>query len=79
MTITLPSETLAATNLDEKEIKTELAIALYSLNKLTLVQAAELAETGFFEFQELLKNRAIPQHYSEDDLVADQATIAILS
>jgi len=51
MTITLPGETLASRNLGEKEIKQELAVALYSLNRLTLVQAADLAETGFFEFQ----------------------------
>lgn len=78
MTITLPDEPLAGKDLGEAEIKLELALSLYALRKLSLIQAADLAGLDFFEFQRLMKDRGIPQHYSQEDFAADQATIAAL-
>jgi predicted HTH domain antitoxin len=79
MTTTLPNDTLAANSLGEKEIKQELALTLYSRRSLTLIQAADLADTGFFEFQQLLRERSIPQHYSLEDLAADKLTLGKIS
>ena len=57
--------------LTESEVKLELALSLYAARKITLVQAADLAGTGLFDFQACLRDRQIPQHYDEKDLDQD--------
>jgi predicted HTH domain antitoxin len=66
MTLTLPE-----TKFSEGELKQELALSLYIARKVTLIQAADIAGVGFFEFQGLLKDRQIPQHYGVEDLEQD--------
>lgn len=66
MTLTLPE-----TKFTESELKQELGISLYAARKVTLIQAADIAGVGFFEFQGLLKDRKIPQHYGIQDLEDD--------
>ena len=66
MTLTLPE-----TKFSEGELKQELALSLYAARKVTLIQAADIAGVGFFEFQGLLKDRQIPQHYGIQDLEDD--------
>ncbi|MGH7950873.1 MAG: UPF0175 family protein [Limisphaerales bacterium] len=66
MTLTLPE-----TKFSESELKQELALSLYAARKVTLIQAADIAGVGFFEFQGLLKDRKIPQHYDIEDLEQD--------
>jgi predicted HTH domain antitoxin len=70
MTLTLPE-----TKFSEGELKQELALSLYAANKVTLIQAVHIAGIGFFEFQELLKERKIPQHYDVEDFEQDMRTI----
>lgn len=55
----------------ESELKQELALSLYAARKVTLIQAADIAGVGFFEFQGWLKNRQISQHYGVQDLADD--------
>ena len=45
MTLTLPE-----TKFSEGELKQELALSLYAACKVTLIQAADIAGVGFFEF-----------------------------
>jgi len=59
----------------EGEIKQELALSLYVAHKVTLIQAADIAGIGFFEFQGLLRDRKIPQHYGVKDLEDDMQTL----
>jgi predicted HTH domain antitoxin len=66
MTLTLPEMKMT-----EGELKQELALSLYGARKVTLVQAADIAGAGFFEFQGLLRDRKIPQHYGIEDLEQD--------
>ncbi|HXI70622.1 MAG TPA: UPF0175 family protein [Verrucomicrobiae bacterium] len=66
MTLTLPE-----TKFSESELKQELALSLYAARKVTLIQAVDIAGVGFFEFQGLLKERQIPQHYGLKDLEDD--------
>ena len=40
-----------------------------------VVQAADVAQVGLFEFQALLRDRRIPQHYDSADL--DQDMLAL--
>jgi predicted HTH domain antitoxin len=70
MTLTLPE-----TKFSESELKQELALSLYVARKVTLIQAADIAGVGFFEFQGLLKDRQIPQHYGIQDLEDDMRTL----
>jgi predicted HTH domain antitoxin len=74
MIIALPDDSLAAQQLSEAEIKIELALSLYAINRVTLIQAADMAGLDFFEFQEMLRIRD-----SEQDLESDQETLAALS
>ena len=55
----------------ERELKQELALSLYAAKKITLVQAADLAVLNLFDFQALLRDRQISQHYGESDLEQD--------
>jgi predicted HTH domain antitoxin len=66
MTLTLPDMKMT-----EHEVKEELALSLYAAGKMTLIQAADIAGVGFFEFQGLLRDRKIPQHYGVQDLEED--------
>jgi predicted HTH domain antitoxin len=70
MTLTLPQ-----TKFSESELKQELALSLYAACKVTLIQAADIAGVGFFEFQGLLKDRKIPQHYDIEDFEDDLCTL----
>ena len=70
MTLTLPEMKMS-----ESEVKAELAVSLYAARKVTLIQAADIAGVGFFEFQGLLKDRQIPQHYGVKDLEDDMRTM----
>ena len=73
MTLTLPEMKLT-----EREVKAELALSLYAARKITMVQAADIAGVGFFDFQGLLRERQIPQHYGERDLEDDLQVLADL-
>jgi predicted HTH domain antitoxin len=67
MTLTLPEDL----KMTERELKQELAMSLYATRKVTLVQATDVAGVGLFEFQAMLRDRQIPQHYDERDLEKD--------
>jgi predicted HTH domain antitoxin len=71
MTVTLPENIPALQNLTETEVKRELALSLYAAKRITLVQAADLSSLNLFDFQSLLRDRRIPQHYDETDLEKD--------
>lgn len=71
MLVTLPDHIPALERMSEQDLKRELAVALYTARKLTLVQATDVAGTNLFEFQTILRDRRIPQHYDETDLEQD--------
>lgn len=75
MVVTLPDHIPALQRMSEQEVKRELAMSLYAARKLTLVQAADLAQMSLFDFQVLLRDRRIPQHYDDADLEQDLATL----
>jgi predicted HTH domain antitoxin len=75
MTLNLPDNIPGLRQMSEAALKTELALALYAGRKLTLIQAADVAGVVFFEFQALLSDRRIPQHYDANDLEQDLLTI----
>jgi len=71
MTVTLPENIPALKKMTEVDVKRELALGLYVSRSITLIQAADLSALSFFDFQALLRDRRIPQHYDESDLEKD--------
>ena len=74
MRITFPDELLDATQMSEAELRQELAVLLFQRERLTLAQAARLADMDRLRFQHLLCSRGIVLHYDvtefEEDLRA---------
>ena len=64
ISIDFPSDILLALNESENElkqnIKISLAIRLYSLQKLTIGKAAQVAGVSRFEFETLLADHKVP-------------------
>ena len=75
MVLTLPDHIPALQRMSEQEVKLELALSLYAARKLTVVQAADLAQMSLFDFQALLRDRRVPQHYNEADLEQDMIAL----
>jgi predicted HTH domain antitoxin len=71
MPLTLPDELLQSTKLTEAELKAELALALFQQDRLTLGQAAALADLPQLDFQRLLASRRIPLHYGLEAMEQD--------
>jgi predicted HTH domain antitoxin len=71
MPLTLPDELLQSTKLTEAELKAELALALFQQDRLTLGQAAALADLPQLDFQRLLASRGIPLHYGLEAMEQD--------
>jgi len=71
----IPEEVRSAMRLPpreiERELKKELALALYQREVLSLGKARSLAGLTRWEFEELLGQRRIPRHYTEEDLGED--------
>lgn len=75
MSLTIPDEVMTASGLTADELRTELALALFARDRLTLAQAARLAGVLFLDFQRLLKARDIPIHYGVEEFEADLETL----
>ncbi len=71
----IPDDIIEATGMSEDEIKTEIAIHLFQLEKITLSQASRLAGLPRLQFQHLLSSRSIPIHYGIEDFERDVETI----
>jgi predicted HTH domain antitoxin len=54
-----------------RQLRIELACALYAQNRLGLGKAAELAGLDRFQMGDELARRNIPRHYTQDDLNSD--------
>jgi predicted HTH domain antitoxin len=53
------------------ELQKELALALYRRGVLSLGEASKLAGLSRWAFEELLGERGISRHYTEETLVED--------
>lgn len=76
--IEIPREVLHAARMTTVDIQRELAVHLFSEGKLSFGKARELAQMGFWEFQQLLASRRIPLHYDLAEYEEDMATLARL-
>ena len=55
----------------QRELRRELALALYERGVLSAGKARELAEMTRWQFHELLGQRRIARHYTDEDLAED--------
>jgi len=75
MPVTISDEVLTAAHISERELKEELALALFQKERLTLSQASRLAEVSQLTFQALLAERRIPIHYGVEEFREDLRAI----
>jgi predicted HTH domain antitoxin len=75
MDVTISDDMVRCAGLTEGELRTELAVALFQQERLTLGQASRLAGMGLDEFLRLLGSRKIPMHYAEAELEEDIRTL----
>jgi predicted HTH domain antitoxin len=75
MALTIPDEVLEAVRMTEEELRREIAVLLFSQERLTLAQAARLTRLTRVEFQRLLAAREIPIHYDVEDFRQDMSTL----
>ena len=70
-TLEIPQDILHATRMSPRELRLELAIALFQQEKLSFGKARELAELDFWTFQQILGSRGIHPHYDVAELEED--------
>lgn len=75
MNVTVPDELLRGVTLSPTDALRDLAIGLYVDNKVTLGQAAEIAQMTQTAFLKVLGTHRIPIHYGVEDLEADLRTM----
>jgi predicted HTH domain antitoxin len=73
--IDVPQEILESARITIPELKTEIAVWLYTQGRLSIGKARELASMSLWEFRHLLASRRISPHYTVDDLDGDLATL----
>jgi predicted HTH domain antitoxin len=75
MDLVISEDTLRAAHTSADELKQEIGVLLFSQDRLTLVQAAEVAEMSPFAFQRLLASREISPHYDAAEFEEDLETL----
>ncbi|HEX7240839.1 MAG TPA: UPF0175 family protein [Longimicrobiaceae bacterium] len=78
MSVTIPDEVLHSARMSAGELMQEIAVLLFQKDKLTLEQAARLAEMDRIDFQHLLASRRIEVHYGLEDFEQDLETLRSL-
>ena len=75
MDLVIPDTILQTAHVSAGELKREIAILLFQLDKLTLAQASKLADLPQITFQHVLAGRSITLHYDIDDFQQDLETL----
>jgi len=74
-TLEIPQDVMDSGRLNMDEVRRELAVLLYSMRRLSLGKARELAGMSLWEFRQTLGSRGVSPHYDEQDLENDVATL----
>jgi predicted HTH domain antitoxin len=74
----IPDEVLQAAHMSEAEMLQEIAVLLYTREKITLAQASRLAGLDRLQFQHLLASRRIPVSFGVQDFEQDLDTLRSL-
>ena len=75
----ISDDILESAHVSEAEVRSEVALALFARDRLTLAQAARLAELPQLDFQALLAGRKIPIHYDIAEFEEDLRTLEHLA
>ncbi len=75
ITLEIPQDVLDTARLTADELKVELAVYLYTQERLSVGKARELAGMSLWTFRQLLASRGLSPHYDIDDLEEDVATL----
>jgi len=78
MAIIIPDDILQSAQVSDDELRLEIAIMLYSMNRLTIGQASEFCKLSQFEFQNILGERKIPINYDVNEFKRDLKTIDLI-
>ena len=79
MPLEVPLEILESARMTMEEIRLELAIALFRLDRLSMGKAAEFACLPVGTFQDHLATRQIGPHYGVEDALKDAKALAALT
>jgi predicted HTH domain antitoxin len=79
MSLTISDRELQELRLTEKEFRTEMAVYLYDMQKLSLGKAAAFAHLDRLAFQQELAKRNIFLKYTKEDLHHDIETLNSLN
>ncbi|MFN4255695.1 MAG: UPF0175 family protein [Saprospiraceae bacterium] len=77
--VLIDDDILRTANLTEQEVKTELAVLLFSKGRLSYSQARRLAGVDRIAFDDLLFDYGVPSEFTSDDLEKDLQTIENLN
>ena len=78
LSIEIPIEIAHAEKMTPEELRRELAIHLFSIHKLSLGKAREMAGMTVCSFQQLLGSREISPHYDIAEYDEDLLTLSKL-
>ena len=76
LNLELPADVLLAAHLTLDEVRTELAIALFGLERLSVGRAAELAGMPLGDFLTMLATRKMGPHMNAEDALRDAEMLA---
>lgn len=75
LSIEIPREIAHAVRMNPDELRRELAVHLFCMNKLSFGKAREMTGMTVWAFQQLLASRDISLHYDIQDYEEDLATL----
>ncbi|HWF20210.1 MAG TPA: UPF0175 family protein [Verrucomicrobiae bacterium] len=78
MVIQIQDEVLQGLGLTESQALLDLAVGLFTEQRVTLARAAQIARVTQMDFQKELGKRGIPIHYDVEDLQSDLRNLAAL-
>lgn len=78
LSLDIPAEALASARMTLEDIRLELAVLLFRLDRLSMGKAAEFAQLPVGEFQNHLAVRKVGPHYEVADALEDAAALASL-
>lgn len=76
LTFDIPSDVLESARMTIRDVKLELATALFARGRLSMGKAAELAELPIGQFQSHLGAQNLGAHYHVEDALEDKAILA---
>ncbi len=77
--VLIDDDMLRTANLTEQEVKTELAVLLFSKHRLSYAQARRLAGVDRIAFDDLLFDHGVPSDFTVEELERDLQTIENLN